>query len=230
MSDHYSTHKYSQDRRRGGKNIIKLKTFQNVTDHSLSKIGESLYKSELSLSDHRSIKRGKYYDRDDTSYIDNQSQLNIGKLKTVSSLFLNLSLVEEEDYENMDWKDCCLKVLDRIEEYDESEDFKKPVTKEDLGEFWEDYRSIITYPIDLTSIRAKIYDGDYAGVGNFEFDMRKVFDNCKKFNDPNSQIYENANTLEDVFNKLFKPIKKKFGESKKLKEAGIKISVGGIGI
>lgn len=130
----------------------------------------------------------------------------------------------------MDWKDCCLKVLDRIEEYDESEDFKKPVTKEDLGEFWEDYRSIITYPIDLTSIRAKIYDGDYAGVGNFEFDMRKVFDNCKKFNDPNSQIYENANTLEDVFNKLFKPIKKKFGESKKLKEAGIKISVGGIGI
>ena len=130
----------------------------------------------------------------------------------------------------MDWKDCCLKVLDRIEEYDESEDFKKPVTKEDLGEFWEDYRSIITYPIDLTSIRAKIYDGDYAGVGNFEFDMRKVFDNCKKFNDPNSQIYENANTLEDVFNKLFKPVKKKFGESKKLKEAGIKISVGGIGI
>lgn len=130
----------------------------------------------------------------------------------------------------MDWKDCCLKVLDRIEEYDESEDFKKPVTKEDLGEFWEDYRAIITYPIDLTSIRAKIYDGDYAGVGNFEFDMRKVFDNCKKFNDPSSQIYENANTLEEIFNKLFKPIKKKFGESKKLKEAGIKISVGGIGI
>lgn len=85
MSDHYSTHKYSQDRRRGGKNIIKLKTFQNITDHSLSKIGESLYKSELSLSDHRSVKRGKYYDRDDTSYIDNQSQLNIGKLKTLLS-------------------------------------------------------------------------------------------------------------------------------------------------
>lgn len=36
--------------------------------------------------------------------------------------------------------------------------------------------------------------------------------------------------LEDVFNKLFKPVKKKFGENKKLKEAGIKISIGGIGI
>ena len=130
----------------------------------------------------------------------------------------------------MDWKDCCLTVIDRIEELEEADDFKRPVTKEDLGEFWDEYKATITYPVDLTSVRAKIYEGEYAGVGNFEFDMRKLFDNCKKFNDPNSGIYENAIVLEDLFQKLFRPVNKTFGENKKLKDAGIKISIGGIGI
>lgn len=89
---------------------------------------------------------------------------------------------------------------------------------------------MITYPIDLTSIRLKIFEGEYAGVGNFEFDMRKLFDNCKKFNDPSSGIYENAEMLEDIFNKIFRPIKKKFGENKKLEQAGIRITLDGIGI
>ena len=130
----------------------------------------------------------------------------------------------------MDWKDWCLNIIDKIEEYEESEDFKLPVTKEDFGEYWEDYRKIITYPIDLSTVRAKIYEGDYISVGSYEYDMRKIFDNCKKFNEPGSQIYENANFLDQIFNRLFKPVKKKFGEKKNLKEAGIRITIGGIDV
>ena len=93
---------------------------------------------------------------------------------------------------------------------EEAEAFKKPVTQEDLGgpEQWENYQAQITYPIDLCTIRLKIFEGDYAGVGNFEFDMIKLFDNCKKFNDPDSAIYENAETLEEMFTKMFKQVKK----------------------
>lgn len=212
MSEHYSTTK-GQKRKTEGKNALKLKQIpgMNATEQSKSRIDES----EYSFETEQRHKRKKYYDKDDNSFLENESQLNI---------------VAEEDYEGMDWKDCCLKVLDRIEEYEEADDFRKPLTKEELGEFWDEYRAIISYPIDLTSIRAKIYEGEFAGVGNFEFDMRKVFDNCKKFNDPNSGIYENANMLEEVFNKLFRPVKKRFGENKKLKEAGINLSIGGIGI
>jgi hypothetical protein len=205
-----------------GRNMIRLRPF-NATDNSYSKINESLHKSEYSY-DSAARKRKKYYERDDMSFADNDSQFNISKYSCLTSI------VEPLDIENSDWKDACLKVLDRIEEYEEADDFKLPVTKEDLGEFWDDYQKLINYPIDLASIRAKIFEGEYAGVGNFEFDMRKIYDNCKKFNDPHSGIYENSNMLENIFTKLFKPVKKMFGEGLKLNEAGIRISVGGIGI
>jgi hypothetical protein len=208
MSEYQSTNRNKLRKKQNTK--IKLKTGFGVTDGSQSKIGESAY------SMGSDFKKNKYYEKDaDESFADNESQLNI---------------LEEENFDNLDWKECCLRVIDKIEEMEESEDFKRPVTKEDLGEFWGEYQKVITYPVDLTSIRAKIYEGEYAGVGNFEFDMVKIFDNCKLFNDPNSQIYECATIIEDKFHKLFKPIKKKFGENKKLQDAGIRISIGGIGI
>eukprot|EP00345_Euplotes_harpa_P007530 CAMPEP_0168330718 /NCGR_PEP_ID=MMETSP0213-20121227/7905_1 /TAXON_ID=151035 /ORGANISM="Euplotes harpa, Strain FSP1.4" /LENGTH=294 /DNA_ID=CAMNT_0008334357 /DNA_START=2692 /DNA_END=3573 /DNA_ORIENTATION=- len=218
MSEQYSMHRNQMGKKNSsGRHVIKLNTLiaPGITNPSASNQNESLYKSEISYgSDYieRGNKRRRYAGDADESYIENESQIGI---------------VEDDDYDNMDWKDCCLRIIDKIEEFDESEDFKLPVTKEDYGEYWEEYKAIITYPIDLASIRAKIYEGEYVGVGNFEFDMRKVFDNCKKFNEPGSTIYENAVMLEDVFSKIFKPIKKKFGESKKLKEAGISITMGG---
>ena len=101
---------------------------------------------------------------------------------------------------------------------DEAEPFKKPVTQEDLGglEQWENYQAHITYPIDLCTIRLKIFEGEYVGVGNFEFDKIKLFDNCKKFNDPKSDIYDNAESLEDMFTKMFKSVKKRFIEKSEI--------------
>lgn len=59
------------------------------TDRSQSKINESVYKSEYSLeSDQRYLKRKKYYEGEEGSYIDNESQVNICKSSFCSFLTL----------------------------------------------------------------------------------------------------------------------------------------------
>jgi len=78
-----------------------------------------------------------------------------------------------------------------MEEFEESEDFRQPVTKEEVGEeYWGTYCELIDYHVDFNTIKYRILEGECKGVNNFEYDMRKVFANCKKFNDPSSSIYE----------------------------------------
>lgn len=131
----------------------------------------------------------------------------------------------------MSWPDACLKVLSKIEEYEESEDFKNPVTREEVGdEWWKAYCETIDYHVDFTTIRYKVLECECKGVSQFEYDMKKVFSNCKKFNEPNSEIYNSATFCERLFQRLFRAVKKKFNEGEKLREAGINLSIGGIQI
>jgi hypothetical protein len=42
--------------------------------------------------------------------------------------------------------------------HEESQAFLEPVSRDDLGEYFDYYLSIIKYPIDLTTIKEKIKD------------------------------------------------------------------------
>lgn len=205
--------------KRDKRHVVRLNTSlqpPGYTDFSFSK-QESLVKSEYSFD------TGRNRHGDEESYIGDESQENYSKFYKSEASYI----VTQEEIEKLDWKDLCLKIIDKIEEYEESEDFKRPVTEQELGELWPEYQRIISYPIDLTSIRAKMYEGEYVGVGNFEYDFRQIFANCKKFNEEGSGIVENSNFLEEKFDRMFKPVKKRFGEIKKFMDANIRITMDG---
>lgn len=71
--------------------------------------------------------------------------------------------------------------------------------KEDLGDYFEYYLSIIDYPIDLTTIKERIKDGYYSNVGQWRMDIDTMFNNCKKFNEEESDIYQSALKLQRFY-------------------------------
>jgi protein polybromo-1 len=55
-----------------------------------------------------------------------------------------------------------------------------------------DYYEIISNPIDLKTIASKIRSGSYKSWAAFDEDIQLLVNNCKKFNEPSSQIYKDA--------------------------------------
>ncbi|KAJ1341955.1 hypothetical protein BSLG_003455 [Batrachochytrium salamandrivorans] len=51
------------------------------------------------------------------------------------------------------------------------------------------YRSIITRPMDLSTMRKKLDAGDYDNASEFEADMRLLLNNCYTFNPPGTDVY-----------------------------------------
>jgi hypothetical protein len=132
--------------------------------------------------------------------------------------------------DTMSWKDYCHKIIEKIESLEISEYFQHPLTKEDLGDFWDQYRWIITKPIDLSSIKSLLNEGDYTSVSMFAHDMRRMFNNCRKLYSKDMDVYQNAEQLEQMFEEMIQPVQETFGANKVLKEANIKLTVGGFDI
>ncbi|KAJ1328375.1 hypothetical protein BSLG_010107 [Batrachochytrium salamandrivorans] len=62
------------------------------------------------------------------------------------------------------------------------------------------YRSIITRPMDLSTMRKKLDAGDYDNASEFEADMRLLLNNCYTFNPPGTDVYNLGKRLESAFN------------------------------
>jgi len=60
---------------------------------------------------------------------------------------------------------------------------------------YPDYYDIIKRPIDLEKISSKIRNGQYDTLEEAVADFSLVFDNAAKYNEPDSQIYKDAQTL-----------------------------------
>lgn len=59
-----------------------------------------------------------------------------------------------------------------------------------------DYYEIIKDPMDLQTLEERVDADLYKNVDDFETDMQKIFDNCKKYNDDSSNYYKCAVKLE----------------------------------
>uniref|UniRef100_A0A1I7S1Y9 Protein polybromo-1 n=1 Tax=Bursaphelenchus xylophilus TaxID=6326 RepID=A0A1I7S1Y9_BURXY len=71
-------------------------------------------------------------------------------------------------------------------------EFLFPPSPKDFPEYYE----AIKNPIDLTQIKHRIQNGDYKVSDEFMDDIRLMCRNARHFNEPGSQIYKDANTLE----------------------------------
>lgn len=73
--------------------------------------------------------------------------------------------------------------------------FIKPVSKDDVP----DYYNVITRPMDLSTIEAKVDAGLYADLHDFCADVRLMFSNCRQYNDTSSVYVKCAENLEMFF-------------------------------
>ncbi|KAG2174404.1 hypothetical protein INT43_004427 [Umbelopsis isabellina] len=63
------------------------------------------------------------------------------------------------------------------------------------------YNDIITQPMDLTTVDRKLNACEYENVEDFVYDVRLVFNNCYKFNGPESMISMLCQNVESAFEK-----------------------------
>ncbi|XP_018525518.1 bromodomain testis-specific protein isoform X2 [Lates calcarifer] len=75
--------------------------------------------------------------------------------------------------------------------------FYTPVDAVALG--LHDYHDVIAQPMDLSTIRKKMDQRDYANAKEFAADVRLMFSNCYKYNPPSHEVVYMARKLQDIF-------------------------------
>lgn len=69
---------------------------------------------------------------------------------------------------------------------------------------YPDYYEIIEHPMDMLTIEGNIKNDKYSNIDEALTDYRRMFNNCRKYNEEGSRIYEDANVLEKVLNEKIK--------------------------
>jgi len=81
-----------------------------------------------------------------------------------------------------------------------------PFLEKPSKKLYPDYYQIIQHPIDMNSIQKNIESDRYGTVDDIVGDFRLMFSNCRKYNEENSMIYDDANLLEKVLNDKLKEL------------------------
>lgn len=71
---------------------------------------------------------------------------------------------------------------------------------------YPDYYQVIQHPIDMNTIEMNIKNDRYSVLDDVVGDYRLMFANCRKYNEENSMIYNDANLLERVLNDKLKEL------------------------
>ncbi|KAM3619468.1 uncharacterized protein V6R79_008716 [Siganus canaliculatus] len=69
-----------------------------------------------------------------------------------------------------------------------------------------DYHDIIKQPMDLSTVRKKMDQREYANAKEFAADVRLMFSNCYKYNPPSHEVVYMARKLQDIFEARYQKI------------------------
>eukprot|EP01023_Acetabularia_acetabulum_P014750 TRINITY_DN17190_c0_g2_i1.p1 TRINITY_DN17190_c0_g2~~TRINITY_DN17190_c0_g2_i1.p1 ORF type:complete len:229 (-),score=22.92 TRINITY_DN17190_c0_g2_i1:689-1330(-) len=101
------------------------------------------------------------------------------------------------------------KVLKQLMRRDESKIyFNDPVDQK----LYPDYVTIIKRAMDLGTIHTNLSNGEYKCVQDFKVDLAQVWKNCRTYNEPGSDVYSAALTMEKFTNFLCKQVGLEFQE------------------
>ena len=104
--------------------------------------------------------------------------------------------VKEEEVETVDTIYSQLStILNSVRSHSAAWPFMKPVSTDDAP----DYFDYIKYPMDLKTISDRLKNRYYVNRRLFIIDMKRIFNNCRTYNDQNTEYYRHANTLEKYF-------------------------------
>jgi protein polybromo-1 len=82
----------------------------------------------------------------------------------------------------------------------------EPFIEKPSKKLYPDYYQIIQHPIDMSTIEKNIETDRYGTVDDVVGDYRLMFNNCRKYNEENSMIYDDANRLEKLLNQKLKEL------------------------
>ncbi|KAL5496772.1 hypothetical protein EMCRGX_G013130 [Ephydatia muelleri] len=86
-------------------------------------------------------------------------------------------------------------VLNQVKEHQSSWPFQEPVSESHAPE----YGVIIRIPMDLQTVTERLKSGYYSCLKLFIADMKRIFANCKTYNEKNTDYHRCAVTLERFF-------------------------------
>lgn len=91
----------------------------------------------------------------------------------------------------------CLKFLDYFARIPQMKPFLFPV----IG--YPNYQRIVKHPIDMQTIRAKIFKQGYETLSDFKTDIDLIWSNCYLFNPPDSEVVEMAKQMQLLFDQCW---------------------------
>ncbi|KAJ1377883.1 Bromodomain-like superfamily [Sesbania bispinosa] len=93
--------------------------------------------------------------------------------------------------------------LDTLQRRDTYEIFAEPVDPNEV----EDYYAIIKEPMDFGTMRAKLHEGMYKTLEQFEHDVSLIFNNAMHFNSPGTVYFKQARVINELAKKVFDLLK-----------------------
>ncbi|XP_013400130.1 mucin-17 isoform X2 [Lingula anatina] len=92
----------------------------------------------------------------------------------------------------------CLKLVDKILEHPSSIPFMQEVDKKEFP----DYHLLVARPMTLQNVRYKLVQMKYQNMDQFVHDMRRIFFNCKLYNQPECLVMVQCQEIEHLFEAL----------------------------
>lgn len=86
-------------------------------------------------------------------------------------------------------------ILNLVKSHSAAWPFLKPVSPAEAP----DYQEYIKHPMDLKTMSERLKSRYYVNKRLFIIDMKRIFNNCRSYNNPETEYYRNANTLERYF-------------------------------
>ena len=103
------------------------------------------------------------------------------------------------------------KIFATMEKDYHSSEFLAPVDYINLGIL--DYPKIITHPMDLGTVKKKLLNGEYKTFEDFMNDLNLIWENCRTYNIPGSDIVKLADycdkKMKNLIDRQFKNMKSK---------------------
>ncbi|KAM5155341.1 bromodomain adjacent to zinc finger domain protein 2B isoform 7-T9 [Callospermophilus lateralis] len=117
----------------------------------------------------------------------------------------SINLLKQESFSSVkkpkrdDSKDLalCSMILTEMETHEDAWPFLLPVNLKLVP----GYKKVIKKPMDFSTIREKLSNGQYPNLETFAVDVRLVFDNCETFNEDDSDIGRAGHNMRKYFEK-----------------------------
>uniref|UniRef100_A0A8D2BDP7 Bromodomain adjacent to zinc finger domain protein 2B n=1 Tax=Sciurus vulgaris TaxID=55149 RepID=A0A8D2BDP7_SCIVU len=167
-------------------NVKGKKTNESKKGKKVTLTGDT--EDEDSASTSSSLKRGNK-DLKKRKMEENTS-INLSKQESFSSV----KKPKRDDSKDLA---LCSMILTEMETHEDAWPFLLPVNLKLVP----GYKKVIKKPMDFSTIREKLSNGQYPNLETFAVDVRLVFDNCETFNEDDSDIGRAGHSMRKYFEK-----------------------------